>query len=68
MDLNDYDPSNAAPGTNQNFRSFRCCMILMFDDDYKVSERAELCGELTALESDLDLKEDMALSAEDNFA
>ena len=49
MDLNDYDPSNAAPGTIQNFRSFRCCMILMFDDDYKVSERAELCGKLTAL-------------------
>ena len=49
MDLNDYDLSNAAPGTNQNFRSFRCCMILMFDDDYKVSERAELCGKLTAL-------------------
>ena len=43
-------------------------MILMFDNDYKVSERAELCGELTALESDLDLKEDTTLSAEDNFA
>ena len=49
MDLNDHDPSNAAPGTIQKFRSFRCCMILMFDDEYKVNERAELCGKLAAL-------------------
>ena len=40
----------------------------MFDNGYEVSERAEFSGKLTALESDLNLKEGMTLSTEDNFA